>query len=468
MKAATTRQISPGSLLAHYRIEEVIGEGTTGVVYRARDTSLETDVAVKVLRPDISADGSSIPRFIQECRSIGRIRHPHLARILYAGSEGKRIYYAMELATGPTVEQLVEDWGPLPVPVALEVLYQIALALQEAHGAGVIHRDVKPGNVLIGSDRLCKVIDFGLARSMNAPLNATPLGQILGTPAFMSPEQCRAQPVSFATDVYSLGVTAWHALEGKLPFDGTGIAEVIDGHLSQPLPSLSIDAPEWVPELLGQMCEKDPNQRPSIDVVVEEIRIRRSAQGSTRARPRERFAAGFADLAAWSVPALTLAATGILTAGQAAMWGGLAFLLVGRIGLETWFATTVGKWPMDLRVKLPGGRRPGLWRSAVRNLAGWPGAVAGMAVTLSLLLGGQLHALEAVMLGVVLTTFCCLSHLSAATERWTQARVHKRISRECAAIVFDSQPFPQWLLEPKRVASVLRPYPSTVAKTRCE
>ncbi len=246
-----------------------LGRGAMGVTYKAFDTNLRCPVALKVINARYLENESARLRFVREARSAARIRHPNVASVFHLGTKDSNYFYAMEFVEGETLDHLIKRQGPLDVPLALDIAGQVATALGAAQKEQIIHRDIKPGNIMLTFDEdngvRVKVIDFGLARaaavSQSDPALSAP-GTFAGTPMFASPEQCEGGEVDIRSDIYSLGVTLWEMLTGKVPFSGT-TAEVMSRHLHAPLP---LDQLKHIPEpvviLLQFMLEKDPAQRP--------------------------------------------------------------------------------------------------------------------------------------------------------------------------------------------------------------
>jgi serine/threonine protein kinase len=246
---------------------EELGRGAMGVTYRARDTVLGHTVALKVLDTRLAAHPQARERFLREARAAARLRHANVASVFYYGvrpTDGQ-CFYAMELVEGETVEARVRRTGPLPVPVSLEIITQVAHALAAAESQGVVHRDLKPANLMLvndGPEMVVKVIDFGLAKAADVS-NASDLtdGGFVGTPAFTSPEQSVGGPVDARSDLYALGVTLWMMLVGQAPFRGTP-EEVRQQHQRAPLPLEHLRAvPQPVVALLKRLFEKDPSLR---------------------------------------------------------------------------------------------------------------------------------------------------------------------------------------------------------------
>jgi serine/threonine protein kinase len=245
-----------------------LGRGAMGITYKAFDTSLRCNVALKVISGSLLEDETVAERFLREARSAAQLRHRNVASVFHLGRHGNRYFYAMEFIDGETVDALVKRSGPLECLFALDIAQQVASALIAAEKQHVVHRDIKPSNLMLvregDGEILVKVIDFGLARS--AVMQSTTAGDItsggfVGTPYFASPEQLDRQTEDIRSDIYSLGVTLWYMLTGKPTFTGS-VASVIAQHLDKPPPfeALAI-LPVEVVALLRKMLEKDREQR---------------------------------------------------------------------------------------------------------------------------------------------------------------------------------------------------------------
>jgi serine/threonine protein kinase/Tfp pilus assembly protein PilF len=241
-----------------------------GVTYQAIDKNLRCPVALKVINARYLKDESARLRFVREARAAARLRHPNVASAFHLGTKNGDYFYAMELVEGTTLHQLIQQKGPMPVPLALEITDQVAAALEAAHKEQIIHRDIKPGNIMLrfnddGAVNV-KVIDFGLAKAAAASsLNSEPglsvPGMFTGTALFASPEQCAGREVDIRSDIYSLGVTLWECLTAKVPFTGTTF-EVISQHLHSPLPLEQLkQIPSPIVGLLKKMLAKGPDER---------------------------------------------------------------------------------------------------------------------------------------------------------------------------------------------------------------
>jgi serine/threonine protein kinase/tetratricopeptide (TPR) repeat protein len=244
-----------------------LGRGAMGITFKASDTVLGNDVALKVIDARIAVHPEARGRFLREARAAARLRHPNVASVFYYGtrkSDGQ-CFYAMELVEGETLEAHLRRAGPLPATVALEVIAQVAKALVAAEAQGLVHRDLKPANLMLveGTELTVKVIDFGLAKSVATAGSETDLthGGFVGTPAFASPERFAGASVDLRSDLYSLGITLWEMLTGQTPFRGD-YAQVMYQHQHAPLPLQQLEGvPQPVVFLLEVLLEKDPGRR---------------------------------------------------------------------------------------------------------------------------------------------------------------------------------------------------------------
>jgi hypothetical protein len=254
-----------GLLADRYRLDERIAVGGMGEVWRGEDTVLGRPVAVKCLKPEYADDAEFRARFRNEARHAAGLSHPGIASVYDYGEQvdpEKAAWLVLELVDGEPLSALLHRTGRLPVDQALDVVGQAALGLQAAHEAGVVHRDVKPGNLLVRPDGAVKVTDFGIAWAADAvPLTQT--GTVVGTAYYLSPEQAAGKPVTPASDVYSLGVVAYECLAGTRPFPGNNPLAVAQAHLQQPPPPLPADVPPAVAALVLRALEKDPARRPA-------------------------------------------------------------------------------------------------------------------------------------------------------------------------------------------------------------
>jgi serine/threonine-protein kinase len=262
------REVPAGiARIGGYEVLERIGRGSMGVVYRARQVSLEKEVALKVLPPRLSHDPTFVERFLREARAAGRLNHPNVVAALDAGYADGFHYFAMELVQGSSLKEIVDARGPVEEREALKVAFFVAKALRHAHGAGIIHRDVKPANVMVTSDGRVKLTDLGLARKMeSADCSLTQHGKSVGTPYYMSPEQAvEERRVDARCDVYALGCTLFYALAGVPPYDGPTPSSILAKHVSAPIPDPRDVVPtvgEAAARLVMRMMAKRPDARP--------------------------------------------------------------------------------------------------------------------------------------------------------------------------------------------------------------
>jgi serine/threonine protein kinase len=244
-----------------------LGRGAMGITFKAFDTVLGNDVALKVIDICIAGRPEARERFLHEARAAARLRHPNVASVFYYGvrkSDGQ-CFYAMELVEGETLEARIRRVGTLPIPEALEIVEQVTSALAAAEAQGLVHRDLKPANLMLanGPELTVKVIDFGLAKVVATGKCGADLthGGFVGTPAFASPEQFTGTGVDVRSDLYSLGVVLWEMLTAEAPFSGS-LAEVMYQHLHAPAPLERLKSlPQPLVVLLKRLLKKDPAQR---------------------------------------------------------------------------------------------------------------------------------------------------------------------------------------------------------------
>jgi tRNA A-37 threonylcarbamoyl transferase component Bud32 len=251
-----------GALLAErYQLQELVAAGGMGEVWRAEDVVLARAVAVKVLRPEFVDDDEFRARFRAEARHAAGLAHPGIASVFDFGETAERAWLVMELVDGEPLSARLSREGALSPDLTLDIVAQTAAALQAAHDGGVVHRDVKPGNLLLRPDGVVKVTDFGIASAGNtAPM--TRVGTVVGTAYYLSPEQASGRGARPASDLYSLGVVAHECLAGGRPFQAETPLAVALAHLHDPPPALPDTVPPPVRELVTQLLAKDPDQRP--------------------------------------------------------------------------------------------------------------------------------------------------------------------------------------------------------------
>jgi len=229
------RTALPPDLIPGYVLEEWLGEGTMGAVYRANQVSLQRTVAVKVLTPHLAKNERYLKRFQREARAVAKLNHPNVVSGIDVGeSQGCR-YFVMEYVEGPTLLQLLEEHGRLDAMTATRIIHQIAKALDHAHRTGLVHRDVKPANIIVtAKGHVAKLCDLGLAKEVSEGGADTGEGRAMGTPFYISPEQARGEAdIDIRSDIYSLGATYYHAVCGRPPFTGPTPAVIMAKHLTE-------------------------------------------------------------------------------------------------------------------------------------------------------------------------------------------------------------------------------------------
>ncbi len=255
-----------GRLLdGRYEISGRLAQGGMAVVYTAFDTRLDRSVAVKIMHPALAADEEFVGRFRREAKAAARLSNPHVVAVTDQGQDGDVIFLVMELVEGHTLREVLRESGRLDEVSALQFMIPVLEALAAAHGAGLVHRDVKPENVLVARDGTVKVGDFGLARAVDAsPLTAT-TGLLLGTVAYLAPEQVARGVADARADVYACGVMLFELLTGSPPFQGTNALQVAYQHLNEDVPAPSTQVPGISPavdRLVGAATARDPGDRP--------------------------------------------------------------------------------------------------------------------------------------------------------------------------------------------------------------
>ena len=231
------------SLNGRYRLDAKVGAGGMSTVYLAFDVTLERPVAIKLLHREIAADSDQIERFRREARAVAQLSHPHIVTVIDAGEDDGRPYIVFEYVEGRTLKEAIKEAGRLPVSEAVAYAIEIARALGCAHSNNIVHRDVKPQNVLVDSEGRAKVTDFGIARSLDEE-GLTADGRVLGTTDYVSPEQALGHPVSGQSDLYSLGIVLYEMLTGEVPFKGENQVAVAMKHVREALPDVQALRPE--------------------------------------------------------------------------------------------------------------------------------------------------------------------------------------------------------------------------------
>src|SRR5437016_4103548 len=323
------RRLIPGPLkYDHFEVEvgadgfpTELGAGAMAITYRARDTVLNSVVALKVIDRTVAQNPGARSRFLREARAAAQIRHPNVARVSHYGEQDGECFYVMEVVEGETLEAKVRREGPLSLALALEIIEQVARALAAAEACGVVHRDIKPSNIMLESDPggcapIIKVIDYGVAKVL-APeaergAEQTQTG-FIGTPAFASPEQFAQSGetrLDTRSDIYSLGVTFWYLLSGRVPFVGRTLEEIRERQAeSLPVDQLKgLDVPARIFALLKSMLAPDPKDRPQSARQLLSAVHHCSTKFSTEARSRRRRSTLAAVGATLIIPAIALGA----------------------------------------------------------------------------------------------------------------------------------------------------------------
>lgn len=260
----------PGMALGNrYRLERRIAVGGMGEVWQAYDESLTRPVAVKVLRDEYAGDSGFLARFRTEARNSAALSHPNIATLLDYGEQGGSAYLVMELVVGEPLSDVLERSPVLGAAQLIPILAQTARGLAAAHEAGVVHRDVKPGNILISRGGRVKITDFGVSRAAGQP-TMTASGMVMGTAQYLSPEQAVGKPATPLSDLYSVGVVAYEALAGHRPFTGPTAVDIAVAHVNDPVPPLPAAVDKPLAALVLRLLDKDPAGRPqSADELAE-------------------------------------------------------------------------------------------------------------------------------------------------------------------------------------------------------
>ncbi|HEY5941111.1 MAG TPA: protein kinase [Gemmatimonadales bacterium] len=320
------RQRLTRTLAGRYEITRLLGRGGMAVVFLAEDLSLERQVAIKVLPPELSHDTKLVPRFQQEAKTAAKLDHPNIIPIYRVESEAGLDYFVMKYVAGRSLEQVLED-GPLPIELARRVLREAALALGHAHQRRIVHRDVKPANIMLDSDGRVVLTDFGISKAVQSASQLTGTGTIIGTPHYMSPEQAKGLEVDGRADQYSLAIVGHQILTGKQPFDGSAHS-ILYKHVFEPPPPMLSDRPDVPRDLssaLARALAKEPEQR---FATMEEFAV--ALGGDRRSDPRTVVTAAIKPLAGDSeapkrppIVRRSLLAFGICVVVGGAAWAGL-------------------------------------------------------------------------------------------------------------------------------------------------
>ena len=374
-----SRSLSAEVLASRYRLESLIASGGMGAVWRAVDLVLDRPVAVKLLRAELAQHADTIARFRAEARHAAGLSHPSIAQVYDFGEAGagQPAFLVLELVDGPPLTDLIGT-GPLPPDQVMDIVAQVASGLAVAHAAGVVHRDIKPGNLLLDSSGIVKITDFGVAYAAgSAPLTRT--GTLIGTPAYLAPERVAGQAAGPASDLYSLGMVAYECLAGAMPFTGTAM-EIALAQRTQWLPPLPGSVPAQVASLITDLTAKDPGGRPAS--AAEVATQARALRDDIRAGAIVPGGSGNAGVAGLAAPGLDAGSGPDAGSGQPDVTAELptaaAWQLAEPVGYGP--ASVTGRYgPPSQRVRQRGRPRGGRGRIAVMaaafavaaSLAGW-------------------------------------------------------------------------------------------------
>ncbi len=288
-------------LLTKYELKEKLGEGGMGIVYKAVQKSMAREVALKILAPRHAQKPKFVEQFINEARAAGKLNHHHLIQVHDVGTENDLHYFSMEFVDGPTAMDLLRRQGPLETEDALEIIRQVSRALGYAHDHRLIHQDIKPDNIMVGTNNVVKLADLGISKSFDEAEAQTENKKIMGTPAYMAPEAALGKRIDHRVDIYSLGTTLFHLLAGRTPFPGQNPTEILKAHVSQMPPRLRDLNPkvsEPVEALVNRLMAKNPDERPQsaaeIEAALDKIASDNGAKGEDRTETNilRRYAAG--------------------------------------------------------------------------------------------------------------------------------------------------------------------------------
>jgi eukaryotic-like serine/threonine-protein kinase len=271
---ASRSVIAPGTQIGEYVVERLVTRGGMGAIYAARHPVLGKQAAIKVIHGELTSDPALLERFVREAQAVNLIRHPNIVDVFSIGAlPDGRTYFVMDWLDGESLAQRLAREERIPLPEAAWILEETIDAMLLAHAAGIVHRDLKPSNIFLarrGALTQVKVLDFGIAKLSGAPREQTQAGVLMGTPAYLAPEQARTSQVDHRADIYALGVVAFEMLAGQRPFAGTSRDSVVGKHMTAEPPRLSEhagDLPPPVSAIVAAMMAKDPAARPPLDEV---------------------------------------------------------------------------------------------------------------------------------------------------------------------------------------------------------
>ena len=325
-----------GQTISHYRITGKLGEGGMGVVYKAEDTKLERPVALKFLAPHAIEDPEHQARFLREAKAAARLDHQNICSVYEIGEAAGRTFLAMAYLEGQTLKDKIAE-RPLKLDEVVDIAVQTALGLKSAHEKGIVHRDIKPANLMLTEEGLVKIMDFGLAQLAEGS-KLTKTETILGTPAYMSPEQARREPTDRRTDVWSLGVVIYEMVTGRLPFKGErqeAVLYAISQEDPEPITALRAGLPMQLESIVGKALAKKPDERYQH---VEEMIVDLRALGKHDSVDKDRPGSGEATT---------------VRRKTAAVYGGIAALILTLAVAAATFWTGTGEETIDSLAVLP-------------------------------------------------------------------------------------------------------------------
>jgi hypothetical protein len=359
-----------GTMLAHFRIDAVIGRGGMGEVYRATDLALDRPVALKVLPAEVADDPARRARLVREARAQARIVHGNVCHIYYVGEDRGLLFFAMELVTGETLAERVAR-GPLAPEVAIELVRLAALGLRAANAHGYTHRDVKPSNLMVDAHGQLKIVDFGLVTRDVHATDDMAVTTAVGTPLYMAPEQARGESVDFRADIYALGATLHHLVSGRPPFAGDDPAALRSQHATALRPVLEARGRRGrVLALVDGVCARMMAKRPedrfrSYHALIAELERISPARTPPAGFWVRLFGATFDFITCGMLAGL--AGNLVALDADVAMW---TLLAVYTIAATARWGRTLGRALLEIEVvSVATGRPPGLWRAALRTVA---------------------------------------------------------------------------------------------------
>ena len=280
--------INKGQMLAgRYQIIRTIGEGGMANVYLAHDTILNREVAVKVLRGDLADDEKFVRRFQREAISASSLIHPNIVEMYDVGEDNGNYYIVMEYINGRTLKSLIKKRGALTLPEVIDIMLQLTSAIACAHDSYIIHRDIKPQNVLILEDGRVKITDFGIATALNSN-ELTQTNSVMGSVHYLPPEQANGSGATIKSDIYSLGILMFELLTGKIPFKGDNAVEIAIKHMKEPIPSvrkINPDIPQSIENVILKACAKNTKNRyDNVKEMYDDIKNALTDEGSQQQR----------------------------------------------------------------------------------------------------------------------------------------------------------------------------------------